>query len=69
MSAVNRLRARLKNVSKDVVEYRIALSEAKQLLKEVEILLDEIERLKQKPPEVVVNAPAVITRIIDGGHL
>jgi hypothetical protein len=67
MSAVNKLRARLKN--KDVVEYRIALSEAKQLLGEIEGLIDEVERLKQKPPEVVVNAPAVITRIIDGGHL
>jgi hypothetical protein len=52
-----------------VIECRLSLSEAKQLLKEVEILLDEIERLKQKPPEVVVNAPAEITRIIDGGHL
>jgi hypothetical protein len=69
MSAVNRLRARLKNVSKDVVVYRIALSEARQLLDEIERLINEVERLKQKPPEVVVNAPAVITRIIDGGHL
>jgi len=63
MAEIDRLRIRLKNVQKNVTEYRMTVTEAKGLLKEI----DELLKPKEKPPEVVVNETAVITRIIDGG--
>lgn len=64
MSEVEKLRTRLKNVQKNVTEYRMTVVEAKNLLKEVDILLIE----KEKPPlQVALNEPTVITRILDGG--
>ena len=65
MSQVDKLRTRLKNVQRNVQEYRMTIDEAKELLKEI----DELSKIKEKPPQVVVNAPTIITRIIDGGHL
>ena len=65
MSEIDRLRTRLKNVQKNVTEYRMTVTEAKDLLKEI----DELLKPKEKPPQVVVNEPTVTTRIIDGGHL
>lgn len=65
MAEIEKLRTRLKNVQKNVTEYRMTVIEAKNLLKEVDILLIE----KEKPPlQVALNEPAVITtRILDGG--
>jgi hypothetical protein len=65
MQEINKFKLRLQNVKKDVVEYRMSMTQAKQLLKEIEGLLIQ----KEKPLEVVINAPAETTRIIDGGHL
>ena len=65
MSEVDRLRARLKNVQQNVTEYRMTVAEAKELLREI----DELLKIKEKPLQVVVNEPAIITRIIDGGAL
>ena len=65
MYEIERLRTRLRNVQRNVTEYRMTVVEAKELLKEIDILL----KPKEKPPQVVVNAPIEITRIIDGGHL
>ena len=65
MQEINKFKLRLQNVKKDVVEYRMSMTQAKQLLKEIEDLLIQ----KEKPLEVVINAPAETTRIIDGGHL
>ena len=67
MYEIERLRTRLRNVQRNVTEYRMTVSEAKELLKEIDILLKPKEISKETPPEVVVNEPATITRIIDGG--
>ena len=64
MREINKLRSRLTNVQRNVTEYRMSVTEAKTLLKEI----DDLLKPKEKPPEVVVNEPAIITRIIDGGH-
>ena len=61
---IEKLRARLRNVQKNVTEYRMTVTEAKALLQEIDILLI---KPKEKPPQVVVNEPATITRIMDGG--
>lgn len=63
MSEIEKLRARLKNVQRNVTEYRMTVTEAKELLKEIDVLL----KPKEKPLEVVVNETATTTRIIDGG--
>ena len=66
MSEITKLRARLKNVQRNITEYRMTITEAKALLVEI----DEISRPaapKEKPHEVVVNEPTIITRITDGG--
>lgn len=66
MSEIEKLRTRLKNVQKNVTEYRMTVLEAKNLLKEIDALLV----IEEKPPlQVALNAPAVITRKIDGGQL
>lgn len=65
MSEIARLRTRLKHVGAKALEYRMTVTEARELLKEVDELLKQIE----KPPEVVVNEPAIINIIMDGGSL
>ena len=65
MNEINKLRARLVNVLPNVTEYRMSVSEAKGLLKEI----NELQKLK--PPEAVLveSGPAIIDRvIIDGGE-
>jgi len=65
MSEVAKLRTRLKNVQKNVSEYRMTVIEAKNLLREIDVLLTPKE---EKPsPQVALNEPAERTRIIDGG--
>ena len=65
MKEIDKLRQRLKNISRNSVEYRMSVNEAKALVKEFEALE---KQLKEKPHivEVVVSEPA-ITRTIDGG--
>jgi hypothetical protein len=65
MSEINRLRTRLKNVQRNVTEYRMTVVEAQNLLKEIDEL---IAKQKEKPVQPVLNEPTVITtRILDGG--
>lgn len=65
MSEIAKLQLRLQHVSKNVKEYRMTVAEAKTLLNEIEELQTQ---LQEKPQiEVVLNEPAVITRIMDGG--
>ena len=65
MSEVAKLRTRLKNVQKNVTEYRMTVIEAKNLLKEIDVLLTVKE---EKPSQqVALNEPTERTRIIDGG--
>lgn len=64
MSEIARLRQRMSNVNKNVKEYRMTVDEAKNLLAEIDALLVQ----EEKPQiEEVVNEPAIITRIMDGG--
>lgn len=63
MKEINKLRQRLTNIGKHTTEYRMTVTEAKAIIQEI----DELIKEKEKPPEVVVNEPAVIIRITDGG--
>lgn len=64
MSEIKRLRSRLKNVQKNVTEYRMTVSEAQLLLK-------EIDQLLARPPETkIVTVTQKIetgSRVLDGG--
>jgi hypothetical protein len=63
---IDKLRKRIKNVGKNVTEYRMTVTEAHNLISEFE-QLDKL--LQEKLQQVVVNEPAIITRTIDGGAL
>ncbi len=63
MIEIEKFRQRMSFVGKYTKEYRMTVQEAKGLLAEIDLLIKE----KEKPPEVVVNEPTVITRITDGG--
>jgi len=64
MREVAKLRSRLKNVQRNVTEYRMTVTEAKALLAEIDNLLSNAAE-KKLPKEVV--EPVQTTRIIDGG--
>lgn len=63
---IERLRARLKNVQRNVTEYRMTVAEAKALLLEIDAL---IKKQQEKPSQqVALNETAVrTTQILDGG--
>jgi predicted transcriptional regulator len=63
MSEINKLRQRLKNINKNVTEYRMTVSEAKALISEI----DELLKPDIEPAKEAIVAPTVITRILDGG--
>ena len=65
MYEIEKLRRRLKNVNKGTIEYRMSVTEANALLKEIDTILQK----EDLPIKVDVNEPAVITRIMDGGVL
>lgn len=66
MTEFEKLKQRLKNIGRNTTEYRMSVKEARDLLAEYESMRSEL----QKPhTEVVLNEPAVINRIIDGGAL
>ncbi len=66
MIEINRLRARLKNVGKNVTEYRMTVNEASALLNEIDGLL----KAKEQPHDVAaVPQTNHVIRIIDGGTL
>lgn len=62
---VDKLRQRLSNIGKNVVEYRMTVSEAKTLLAECESL---IKLSKEKPPEKLIVSQPAPPRLIDGGE-
>lgn len=64
MKEITRLRSRLKNIQKNVVEYRMTVVEAKALLQEIDNLLKP--SVVEKPP-VVVLEEKLQSRILDGG--
>lgn len=64
MSEINKLRQRLGNVKKNVVEYRMTVAEAKALLAEIDVLL--VPPVIEKPAEEdVLSTPYF--QIMDGG--
>lgn len=64
MREVSKLRSRLKNVQRNVTEYRMTVIEAKALLAEIDNLLKDAA--EEKLPKEVIE-PVQTTRIIDGG--
>ncbi len=63
---IERLRARLKNVQRNVTEYRMTVIEAKALLQEIDNLIKKQQ--EKPPPQVALNETAVkTTQILDGG--
>lgn len=63
MSEITRLRTRLKNVQKNVTEYRMTVAEAKNLLTEIDLLISS----KLEKPEVKIAPAEPRIRILDGG--
>lgn len=63
---IERLRARLKNVQRNVTEYRMTVTEAKALLQEIDVL---IKKQQEKPSQqMALNETTVkTTQILDGG--
>jgi hypothetical protein len=64
MSEIDKLRQRLKNVGRNVTEYRMTVTEAKALVAEFDARDKELQEKQQ--PQVVIE-PTTITRTIDGG--
>ena len=69
MHEIEKLKQRLKNVNPNVTEYRMTVTEARNLVKEFEDLQTQLKVLQEKPPEVVVKEVVPITRtiVMDGG--
>lgn len=62
MTEFEKLKHRLKNVRRNTTEYRMTVREARDLVEEIDHLLQE------KPQSVVLSEPIVTkTRILDGG--
>lgn len=64
MYEINKLRIRLKNVGKNVAEYRMTVAEAKDLLDEIDVLL--IPKVIPVVKEII-REEAPSTRVFDGG--
>lgn len=60
---IEKLRTRLKNISKGVNEYRMTVAEAKALLAEI----DEIKSSVKVVPQVIVKEVSTAPKILDGG--
>jgi len=64
MNEINKLRTRLSHVQTNVTEYRMTVSEAKDLLKEIE----ELQKVKLSTEVLLNTTHEIITnRILDGG--
>jgi hypothetical protein len=64
MFEIDKLRQRLKNVSRNVIEYKMTITEARALVKE----FDDLQvKLNSKPQPVVEEKPIVHIQILDGG--
>lgn len=66
MTEISKLKTRLKNIKKNVTEYRMTIPEAQALLLEIEKLQTE---LAEKPKEILVEVqpPQTYINIMDGG--
>ena len=66
MTEIDKLRRRLLNVNKNVVEYKMTVVEAKSLLAEINVI---IEKSKEKPIKEAVSEPTIQIITIDSGSL
>ena len=64
MSEIKKLRMRLNNVNRNVSEYRMTISEARELLEEIDILQKPVKVVEREIP-ADLQLPRTI--IIDGG--
>lgn len=64
MNQITRLRQRLKNVGKNVIEYKMTIAEARELISEIDNLEKE---LVNKNVPTVEETTQKIPRHIDGG--
>jgi hypothetical protein len=65
---IDKLRQRLRNIGRNVTEYRMTVAEAQALVKEFSALEKEFDDLENKSKQViVVDEPATVIRILDGG--
>jgi hypothetical protein len=69
MPEIDKLKQRLKNVNQYVIEYRMTIAEARNLVKEFDDLQNQLREALEKPPQVVVKEAPVVTKttILDGG--
>jgi hypothetical protein len=66
MTEIDKLRRRLLNVNKNVVEYKMTIIEAKSLLAEINVIT---EKSKEKPLKEAFPEPTTRVIIIDSGSL
>lgn len=64
MSEIDRLRTRLKNVPKNVIEYRMTVKEARGLLAEIEEILNKKVEVQVKE---IIETHIPKSKILDGG--
>jgi predicted nucleic acid-binding Zn-ribbon protein len=68
MKEIDRLRQRLTNISRNTVEYKMTVKEAKDLVKEFEVLERREEELKEKLEQVkAIPIEPAAPRTLDGG--
>ena len=64
MTEIEKLRHRLKAVGKNTTEYRMTVVEAKNLLIEIDVLLEKLNKPKE---EITIIEPTLKVGILDGG--
>jgi polyhydroxyalkanoate synthesis regulator phasin len=64
---IDKLRQRLRNIGRNVTEYRMTVAEAQALVKEFAALEKEFDDLENKSKQVIINEPVTVIRIMDGG--
>lgn len=60
---IEKLRTRLKNISRGVNEYRMTVVEAKALLAEIDQMKTEVKVV----PQVIIKEVSTAPKILDGG--
>jgi hypothetical protein len=64
MYEINKLRLRLKNISRNATEYRMTIAEAKALVQEFESLESQLD---EKSEETAREIYRIQTNLLDGG--
>jgi len=69
MRQIQRLQIRLKNLNRNSTEFRMSVEEAKELLKEIELLQQQLAEKPTTVVQVVEKKSETFPRILDGGTL